>query len=148
MENYYQKELETSNLIWATFFVILLIAGFYWMTPRTHHIPSYSTSAVLADRELLNPGAFLVATGTYKPDLSLTKWRISGCIDNTAKHTNYKDVVVQLNFYSRANTIIDSKQCVLKDYFSFGTKKEFDLEVDRPLGSVTCAWQAVGGKVY
>lgn len=148
MENYYQKELETSNLIWAAFFVILLIAGFYWMTPRPHGIASYSTSAKLEDRERLNPGAFLVATGTYKPDLSLTKWRITGCIDNTAKHTNYKDVVVKINFYSRSNSVIGSKQIVMRDYLSFGTKKEFDLEVDRPAGSVTCGWQAVGAKVY
>jgi hypothetical protein len=92
--------------------------------------------------------AYLVATGTYKPNFWLAKWHIDGFVSNTASHTNYKDVVVKVNFYSRTNTVIDTKEYVLYDYFPYGLKKEFNLEVDRPAAATTCGWQAMSAKVY
>jgi hypothetical protein len=137
------------NLGWA---IILLIAGLtaFWALDKYNGRNSYlPLPPPVVDQERINPVNFLSATGgTYKPNFWLTKWTIDGSVSNFVTHTNYKDVHIKINFYSRTNTVIDTKEYVLYDYFPYGLKKGFNLVVDRPAAATSCGWQAVGATVY
>jgi hypothetical protein len=136
------------NLGWSIVTLIFAIMGI-WAFNRSHSQNTFlPLPPPVVDQERLNPQSFLLTNGTYKSNFWQTKWTINGNVSNFATHTNYKDVIVKVNFLSRTNTIIDSKQYVLYDYFPYGLKKGFNLEVDRPAAATTCGLQPVGATVY
>jgi hypothetical protein len=49
---------------------------------------------------------------------------------------------------SRTNSVIDTKRFVLYDYFPYGLKKGFNLEVEKPAAAAACGWQVVGASLY
>ena len=99
----------------------------------------------LPDPEHLNPETYLRASGAYHMTSGLT---INGTLTNSALHTNYKDVVVNVRFFSKSNTLIDSREYTLNGLFPYGDKKGFSLSVPKPATATTCNWQVTGATPY
>lgn len=135
-----------------TSILIVAILAFFLLRPAIEtKLRSESLSVpirTLPDPEHLNPTTYLQAGGTYRTNFWLTKFDVSGTVSNTALHTNYKDVVVTVNFYSRTNTLLTSKSYTLYDFFPYGVQKGFFLSVDRPAAAATCGWQISGATAY
>jgi hypothetical protein len=136
-------------IAWGALAVLVFCIGYYYATPHPGHLSYSSPVLSVVDQERVNPTAFLnAAGGNYKPNFWQTKWEISGSVSNLATHTNYKDVIIQVSFMSRTNSVIDTKRFVLYDYFPYGLKKGFNLEVEKPAAAAACGWQVVGASLY
>jgi hypothetical protein len=127
--------------------LIFLVAMFMANKPATHFSPFISPLPAV-DPEHANPAQYLVANGTYRPNFWLTKEQISGAVTNRATHTNYKDVHIQVYFYSQTKSVISAQEYVLYNYFPYGTTTNFSLTVNKPAAAATCGWTAVGATYY
>jgi hypothetical protein len=139
----------TDWVVWGGIALLVFCIGYYYSIPHPGSFSVSRPALSAVDQERANPSAFLSAVGgTYKPNFWQTKWEISGSVNNVANHTNYKDVIIQVSFISRTNSVIDTKRFVLYDYFPYGLKKGFNLEVEKPAAAATCGWQVVGASLY
>jgi hypothetical protein len=136
-------------VIWGAIALLVFCIGYYYSIPHPGRSGFASSVVSAVDQERVNPMAFFRAVGgTYKPNFWQTKWEIAGSVSNVANHTNYKDVIIQVSFMSRTNSVIDTKRFVLYDYFPYGLKKGFNLEVEKPAAAASCGWQVVGASFY
>lgn len=93
--------------------------------------------------ERADPAKFLDASGTYNESFWGDKMKIHGQVTNNATVANYKDVVIEVIFYSETETEIDRKQYVIYDFFNAHTSKNFELKIERPNGAKKCGWSAI-----
>ncbi|MBS1563907.1 MAG: DUF4339 domain-containing protein, partial [Bacteroidetes bacterium] len=70
---------------------------------------SYTTLSPPVDPEHSYPANYLSATGTYHKNFWGDKVVIDGSITNSANHTNYKDVVISVTFYSATRSAIATR---------------------------------------
>jgi hypothetical protein len=98
--------------------------------------------------ERSNPSRFLEAGGTYKENFWGDLMKVHGTVENKATVANYKDVVIEITFYSETETVLDTKQYTVYDYFPAHSTKPFDLKVSRPNACKKLGWTAIGGVAY
>lgn len=70
------------------------------------------------------------ADGKYHPNFLGDKLKINGVIHNKATVTTYKDMVIDVVFYSKTKTEIAREQYTIYDFFGPNTQKEFKLKVN------------------
>lgn len=87
------------------------------------------------------------ATGTYKATFLGDKLKINGIIENKATVTNYKDVIIEVIFYSKTDSEIAREQYTIYDFFGPNTKKEFKLKVNNYSNVKTIGLDAVSAIV-
>jgi len=95
-----------------------------------------------------DPSRFLKASGTYNKNFWGTAMKIHGEIENIATVANYKDVVVEVIFYSETETELDRKQYTIYDYFPAHSTKSFEIKADKPAGCNKLGWEAKSAKTY
>lgn len=93
--------------------------------------------------ERANPAQFLDASGTYKETFFGDKVRVHGTITNNATVAGYKDVVVEIIFYSATETELDRKQYTIYDFFPAHQTKSFELKIVKPQACEKLGWNAV-----
>lgn len=98
--------------------------------------------------EQANPTKFLDASGMYRQNFWGTAMKVDGQIKNNATVANYKDVTVEVIFYSETETELDRRQYTIYDYFPAHSTKEFKLKIDRPQNCVKLGWTAVSATAY
>lgn len=94
-------------------------------TPATYEEKRQS----LAEIEQENPTNFLKVEGTYRENL-VGRWVLEGSIFNTATTARYKDVVLEITYYSKTNTYLGSETKVFYEYFEPNSEKKFKIKVD------------------
>lgn len=57
---------------------------------------------------------------------------IYGTINNTAMHTKFKDVTLNIKYYSRENDLIDIIEIVVHDLYEANTRTKFEVNVHAP----------------
>lgn len=144
-----QPKLPTSVLIGRTVQVLagllLIVMILVFVGGRSGNNPVITP---FTDQEKAHPAVYLKTDGTYRPNFWQTKWNIEGSISSFATHTNYKDVVLKVDFYSQTNSVIQEKFYTIYDYFPYGLKKAFAFSVDRPSAAVKMGWQVFGATPY
>ena len=109
---------------------------------------SYEESIMtIGEMEVADPSLYLNTTGTYKPTFLGDQLKINGVIENKATVTNYKDVVIEVIFYSKTNSEIAREQYTIYDFFAPNTKKEFKLKVKNYSNVETIGWQVFNATV-
>lgn len=98
--------------------------------------------------EKSNPSKFLNASGTYRQIFFGTNLKVEGEIVNKATVANYKDVTVEVIFYSETETELDRKQYTIYDYFPAHSKKSFKLKIEKPQSCTKLGWEAVNATAY
>ena len=102
---------------------------------------SYEESIMtIGEMEAADPSSYLNATGTYKPTFLGDQLKINGVIENKATVTHFKDVIVEVIFYSKTNSEIAREQYTIYDFFAPNTKKEFKLKVKNYSNVETIGW--------
>ncbi len=96
----------------------------------------------LGQQEKQNPMQFLSSTGTYRKNL-FGRFVVDGTISNTATVATYKDVVLEVRFYSRTETLLDTKQYTICEYYPPGSRKTFNLKMDAAAGTSKIGWDIV-----
>ena len=109
---------------------------------------SYEESIMtIGEMEAADPSSYLNATGTYKPTYLGDQLKIKGVIENKATVTNYKDVVIEVIFYSKTDSEIAREQYTIYDFFAPNTKKEFKLKVKNYSNVNTIGWNVFNASV-
>ena len=110
---------------------------------------SYSESKLsLGDYERTHPIEFLTATGTYNETILGNKMKIHGSITNKATVANFKDIVIEVKYYSGTKTLIKTERFVVYDFVPAHSTKKFEWKVTPPSATETMDWDAVGGLPY
>lgn len=87
------------------------------------------------EQERSNPTRFLTSSGEYRDNIWGNKTVLNGTITNSAAKATFKDVVVEVKFYSSTESLISSENYTIYDYFPAGSSKDFNLRIKHPSGT-------------
>jgi hypothetical protein len=141
------KLFDFVRTIIATMLIIIIVLGLVSAFSHRQRVYSFSPAPVV-DPEHAYPTNYLSAGGTYHPNFWQTEEEISGTISNKASHTNYKDIRIQVIFYSQTKTIISSQDYIIYEYVPYGSTQAFTLKVPKPAAMATCGWLATAATYY
>ena len=102
-----------------------------------------STKMSLEEQEKGNPLSFLSCDGTYRKNL-LGEWVLEGTISSSASVAEYKDVVLEVHFYSKTNTDLGTEYHTVYEYFPPGKSKRFKIKTYGYKGAKKVGWNVSG----
>ncbi len=103
------------------------------MFPLSNQQPTYEQKVrSVEEEENANPLRFLEVEVNYKPNFWGDKLKLDGKITNTATVANYKDVAVEIVFYTKTKTRISSKKITFYEYVNAGKSISFFKKIDSP----------------
>lgn len=101
------------------------------------------TKMTLEEKEKQSPISFLSTDGTYRVNL-IGEWVLEGNISNSATIATYKDVILEISFYSKTNTLLGTEQEAVYEYFPAGQKKAFKIKTYGYKGTKSIGWNIIG----
>ena len=104
------------------------------------------TKETLGNKEKKNPIAFLSVNGRKKKNL-IGQTVIKGKITNHASVVSYKDVEVQLLFYSKTRTLLEKDNEVIYEVFPPGGTKNFKTKYFAPKGTDSVGYEIISAKI-
>ena len=104
------------------------------------------TKETLEQAEKKTPQRFLTVNGHDKRNL-LGQTVIKGSISNNAKVVSYKDVDVELSFYSKTGALLEKDHEVIYETIAPGSSTNFKTKYFAPKGTDSVAMKIVGAKV-
>jgi len=104
------------------------------------------TKKNLKDKEIKHPEIFLSVTGGDKHNL-IGQTVVKGSITNKASVAVYKDVDVQLDFYSKTGALLETDNETIYETIHPGTSKKFKTKYFAPKGSDSVALRVLGAKI-
>jgi len=129
------------KMLLITLLIMMAIGAISSYNDSQNYVPTYEESVMtIAQMEAYEPANYLSADGTYRPNFLGDKLKIDGVIHNKATATTYKDVVIDVVFYSKTNTEIGREQFTIYDYFVPNSKKGFKLTVKNYSNIATIGW--------
>lgn len=103
------------------------------------------TKETLEETEKKNPKRFLSVEGHDRKNL-LRQTVIKGTISNNAKVASYKDVDVELSFYSKTGALLEKDHEVVYETIAPGGTADFKTKFYTPKGTDSVALKVVGAK--
>jgi hypothetical protein len=100
----------------------------------------------LKEQEEQDPLRFLSSDGTYQPTL-LGRWRLNGTISSSATVARYKDVMIEIKFYSETETLLGTSNHTFYEYFEPGSTKNFSFKVDGYPGTQKIGWSILSASI-
>lgn len=97
------------------------------------------TKMTLEEKEKQNPTSFLSTDGTYRKNL-MGEWVLEGSISNSATIATYKDVVLEISFYSKTKTLLGTEKEAVYEYFPAGQSKSFKIKTYGYKGTSSIGW--------
>jgi hypothetical protein len=95
------------------------------------------------DQEKSDPLKFLTFEGSYRESLFGRQIVIKGTITNSATIAIFKDIVLDITFYSKTNTVISTETNTVYDYFEPNSTKNFKLKLKAPKGTSSVDWKII-----
>ena len=89
----------------------------------------------MEEQERNNPIRFLSTSFEYRDNILGNKTVLNGTITNSAAKATFKDVVVEVKFYSGTKSLISTINYTIYDYFPAGMTKGFNLRIKHPDGT-------------
>lgn len=100
----------------------------------------------LLEKEKKNPIAFLKVNSHDKHNL-LGQTVIKGSIDNNAKVCSYKDVQLQLFFFSKTGTLLEKSNETIYDVIAPGKSVDFKTKYFAPKGTDSVGIKVLAAKI-
>lgn len=97
----------------------------------------------MEQRERATPAEFIVVNAEYDDELLGTS-NITGTLQNTASRTNYKDVMITVNYYDEAGNLLGSNNYTVADDLAIGETEGFKVEVQPPDNTENVTWSVTG----
>jgi hypothetical protein len=98
--------------------------------------------------ERANPSQFLTADGTYNRTLFGKKIKVHGSVTNRATVANFKDITIEVVYYSDTRSEIERERFLLYDFVPANSTKSFEWKISPPSGTNTIGWNAIGAVPY
>lgn len=99
----------------------------------------------LLEKEKKNPLTFLKINSHDKHNL-LGQTVIKGSVSNTAKVCTYKDVQLELSFFSKTGTLLEKDNETVYDNIEPGKSTDFKTKYFAPKGTDSVAIKVLGAK--
>ena len=103
------------------------------------------TKETLEATEKKNPTRFLIVEGHDKRNL-IGQTVIKGTVTNSARICSYKDIDVELAFYSKTGTLLEKDHEVVYETIAPGDSKDFKTKYFAPKGTDSVALTILGAK--
>ncbi len=104
------------------------------------------TKESLRETEEKNPQNFLIISGDNKNNL-VGQTVVKAIISNKASVAIYKDVDIQLDFYSKTGTLLETDKETVYEILNPGESKSFKTKYFAPKGTDSVALKILGAKV-
>lgn len=104
------------------------------------------TKKNLKDREIKNPQNFLIASGSSKHNL-VGQTVVRGTVTNKATVAVYKDVDVQLDFYSKTGALLETDKETVYETIRPGQSKSFKTKYFAPKGTDSVGLKVLDAKI-
>lgn len=135
-----------NNWNWLVFILVplLFFACHTNSSPENYSASGYQKQKLsLEQQEKQDPLRFISSKGTYRKNV-FGRFVLDGTIINTATIATYKDVVLEIKFYSQTETLLSTKQHTFYEYYPPGSTKIFQLKLDGDEGAAKIGWEVVG----
>jgi hypothetical protein len=93
--------------------------------------------------EKANPVQFLTASGTYRRKIFNDRAKINGYIESSATVARYKDITVEVTFYTATDTELGRERYVLYKFVDPGKKVAFFWTIDVPPACQKLGWDVL-----
>ena len=103
------------------------------------------TKETLEQTEKKNPKRFLTVEGSDRKNL-IGQTVIKGTISNKATVASFKDVDVELSFYSKTGALLQRDHEVVYETIAPGNNTDFKTKTRAPVGTDSVAMKIVGAK--
>ncbi len=103
------------------------------------------TKESLEETEKKNPKRFLSVEGSDKKNL-LGQRVIKGTVSNKATVASFKDVDIELTFYSKTGALLERDHEVVYETIAPGSSENFKTKYFAPKGTDSVAMKVVGAK--
>jgi len=103
------------------------------------------TKESLADTEKKNPAQFLSVSGHDRHNL-IGQTVIKGTLVNNAKVASYKDVNIELAFYSKTGTLLEKDNETVYEVIAPGESNNFKTKYFAPKGTDSVALKVTSAK--
>ena len=104
----------------------------------------HDAKMTVAQREKSYPTEFLDVDGTFREALVGGDFVLKGTIKNRATSVTYKDIKVEINYYSKTNSLIGSETKVFYEFIKPGGVIEFKEKVWAPDGAASVGLNVIG----
>jgi hypothetical protein len=104
------------------------------------------TKETLEETEKKNPIRFITANGDYKRNI-LGVSVVKGSVTNNAKVATYKDIEIEISFYSKTGAFLEKDKETVYEKLAPGQSADFKNKVMRDKGIDSVGFKVVGGKV-
>lgn len=104
------------------------------------------TKETLEQTEKKNPKRFLTVEGSDRKNL-IGQRVIKGTISNKATVASYKDVDIELSFYSETGTLLEKDHEVIYETIAPGSSTSFKTKYFAPRGTDSVSMKIAGAKV-
>ncbi len=104
------------------------------------------TKETLEQTEKKNPQRFLTVEGTDRKNL-IGQRVIKGTITNKASVASYKDVDIEISFYSETGTLLEKDHEVIYETIAAGSSTSFKTKYFAPKGTDSVVMKIAGAKV-
>jgi hypothetical protein len=127
--------------------MFLLVACNNGTTETTSDKENYKKATeTLLEKEKKNPMNFLKVYSHDKHNL-LGQTVIKGNVDNSAKVCSYKDVQLELSFFSKTGTLLEKDLETVYEIIAPGKSADFKTKYFAPKGTDSIAVKILGAKV-
>ena len=104
------------------------------------------TKETLEEKEKKDPKRFLTVSGHDKKNL-FRQTVIKGTVSNTAKVASYKDVDVELSFFSKTGALLEKDHEVIYETIAPGNTVNFKTKYFAPKGTDSVALKISSAKI-
>ncbi len=104
------------------------------------------TKESLLEKEQKSPQNFLIISGNDKHNL-VGQTVVKAAITNKASVASYKDVDIQLDFYSKTGTLLETDKETVYEIISPGESKSFKTKYFAPKGTDSVSLKILSAKI-
>lgn len=99
----------------------------------------------LEETERQNPLNFLETSGTYRTNL-IGEFVINGTISSTATAATYKDISIQVSYYTKTKTLIANEIITIYDFVKPGRTIKFKKKLPSYSSTETLGWEVISAR--
>ena len=138
----------------ASFFALTIIASSCnssnadkKLTPAEKEKESYEkTKETLAEKEKKSPENFIMVNGHDKHNL-IGQTVVKGIVSSRATVAIYKDIDVELKFYSKTGALLETDKETVYETLKPGESENFKTKYFAPKGTDSVALKVLGAKI-
>ena len=138
--------MKKTGIALLSFILILASCNSNDKAPVTTKDKYEQTKATLAETEKKNPGLFISVTSHGRKNL-IGQRVIKGTLFNNAKVSSYKDVELELGFYSKTGALLEKDHETVYESLLPGTSTNFKAKYFAPRGTDSVGISVITAKV-